>query len=184
MLVLELNPGVGDQGHHGLVVHHDVAGAGALDHLAGALVHYLGGEILSPALGAVQVTTLQPRHHLSRQRQAADVAVEDGGRPGAAWPLRLQGLRRLLAPVWGDDLGLLEHGLLVLGVVSLHQLLLVPLEVIKEDSNRGGGNLCDAGDFLDVLHHVTDNVLCAQDLKWTRTLSKMFDSRSFEPTSK
>ena len=161
MLVLELHPGVGDQSHHGLVVHHDVAGAGALDHLAGALVHNLGGEVLGPALGAVEVAALQPRHHLSGQRQAADVAVKDGGCPGAAWPLRLQGLRRLLAPVGGDDLGLLEHGLLVLGVVSLHQLLLVPFEVVQEDSYCGSGNLCNAGDLLDVLHHVTDNVLCA-----------------------
>ena len=52
VLVLELDPGVGDERHHGLVVHHDVAGPGALDHLAGALVHDLGGEILGPALVA------------------------------------------------------------------------------------------------------------------------------------
>ena len=64
----------------------------------------------------------------------------------------------------------MEHGLLVLGVISLHQLLLVPLEVVQEDSDRGGGDLCDAGDLLDVLHHVTDNVLCTQDLKWARKL--------------
>ena len=52
VLVLKLDPGVGDERHHGLVVHHDVAGPGALDHLAGALVHDLGGEILGPALVA------------------------------------------------------------------------------------------------------------------------------------
>ena len=52
VLVLELDPGVGDERHHGLVVHHDVAGPGALDLLAGALVHDLGGEILGPALVA------------------------------------------------------------------------------------------------------------------------------------
>ena len=165
MLVLELDPGVGDQGHHGLVVHHDVAGPGTLDHLAGALINNLGGEVLCPALGAEQVAALQARHHLPRQRQAADVTVEDGGRPGGCRPLCPQGLGRLPAPVGGDDLGLLEHGLLVLGVVSLHQLLLVPFEVVQQDPDGGGGDLCDAGHLLDVLHHVTDNVLCAQDLQ-------------------
>ena len=35
-------PGVGDERHDGLVVDHDVAAAGALDHLTGALVHDLG----------------------------------------------------------------------------------------------------------------------------------------------
>ena len=52
MLVLELDLGVCDESHHSLVIHHDVAGPGALDHLAGALVHDLGGEILGPALVA------------------------------------------------------------------------------------------------------------------------------------
>ena len=42
--------------------------------------------------------------------------------------------------------------------------------MVQEDSDRGGGDLCDAGDLLDVLHHVTDNVLCTQDLKWARKL--------------
>ena len=170
MLVLELDPGVGDQGHHGLVVHHDVAVPRALDHLAGSLVYDLGGEVLGPALGAEQVAALQACHHLPRQRQAADVTVEDGGRPGGGRPLCPQRLSLLPAPVGGDDLGLLEHGLLVLCVVSLHKLLLVPLEVVQEDSDRGGGDLCDARDLLDVLHHVTDNVLCTQDLKWARKL--------------
>ena len=68
VLVLELDPGVCDEGHHGLVIHHDVAGPGALDHLRGALVHDLGGEVLSPALGAEQMPALEARHHLSRQR--------------------------------------------------------------------------------------------------------------------
>ena len=68
VLVLELDPGVCDEGHHGLVIHHDVAGPGALDHLRGALVHDLGGEVLSPALGAEQMSTLEASHHLSRQR--------------------------------------------------------------------------------------------------------------------
>ena len=59
VLVLELDPGVGDEVHDGLVVHDDVAAAlHALDHLAGALVHDLVGEVLRPALGAVQVTAL------------------------------------------------------------------------------------------------------------------------------
>ena len=47
-----VQPGVGDQVHDGLVVDDDVAGAGTLDHLTGALVHDLGGEILGPALVA------------------------------------------------------------------------------------------------------------------------------------
>ena len=168
VLVLELDPGVCDEGHHRLVIHHDVAGPGTLDHLRGALVHNLGGEVLGPALGAEQVTTLQASHHLPGQRQAADVTVEDRGARGAARPLGLQGRGRLPTPVGGDDLGLLEHGLLVLGVIPLHKLLLVPLEVVQEDSDRGGGDLCDAGHLLDVLNHVTDNVLCTQDLKWAR----------------
>ena len=53
-------PGVGDQVHDGLVVDDDVAGAGTLDHLTGALVHDLRGEVLGPALCAEQVTALQP----------------------------------------------------------------------------------------------------------------------------
>jgi hypothetical protein len=39
---------------------------GALDHLAGALVHDLGGEVFRPAARAVQVTALQSSHHLHR----------------------------------------------------------------------------------------------------------------------
>ena len=87
VLVLELDPGVCDEGHHGLVIHHDVAGPGALDHLRGALVHDLGGEVLSPALGAEQMPALETSHHLSRQRQAANVTIEDRGPGGAARPL-------------------------------------------------------------------------------------------------
>ena len=48
-------PGVGDQVHDGLVVDDDVACAGTLDHLTGALVHDLRGEVLGPALRAEQV---------------------------------------------------------------------------------------------------------------------------------
>ena len=57
MLVLQLDPGVGDESDHSLVVHHDVAAPGALDHLTGSLVHYLGGEVLDPTLIAIEVTT-------------------------------------------------------------------------------------------------------------------------------
>ena len=53
VLVLQLHPGLRDQRHHGLVVHHDVAVPGTLDHLAGALVHDLGGEVLRPARSAI-----------------------------------------------------------------------------------------------------------------------------------
>ena len=110
VLVLELDPGVCDEGHHRLVIHHDVAGPGTLDHLRGALVHNLGGEVLSPALGAEQVSALEAGHHLPRQRQAADVTVEDRGTGGAARPLGLQGRGCLLGSVGGDDLRLLEQG--------------------------------------------------------------------------
>ena len=79
MLVLQLDPWVGDESDHSLVVHHDVAAPGALDHLTGSLVNDLGGEVLSPALGAEQVAALKPRHHLARQREAADVTVQDRG---------------------------------------------------------------------------------------------------------
>ena len=59
MLVLQLDPGVGDESHHSLVVDDDLAAARALDHLARPLVHDLGGEVLCPAGGAIQVTTLE-----------------------------------------------------------------------------------------------------------------------------
>ena len=59
MLVLELDPGVGDEGHDGLVIDHDLAAARALDHLARTLVHDLGCEVLCPAGGAIQVATLK-----------------------------------------------------------------------------------------------------------------------------
>ena len=59
MLVLQLDPGVGDKGHHRLVVDDDLTAARALDHLARPLVHDLGGEVLCPAGGAIQVTTLK-----------------------------------------------------------------------------------------------------------------------------
>ena len=59
VLVLQLDLRVCDEGDHGLVVHHDVAAAGALDHLAGSLVHYLGGEVFGPAGRAIQVPTLK-----------------------------------------------------------------------------------------------------------------------------
>ena len=113
VLVLQLRPGLRDQRHHGLVVHHDVAEPGTLDHLAGALVNDLGGEILHPAGGAVLVAALQARHHLPRVGGAADLALHH--RPGGGGPPGLLdcigGGRRL---VGRDDLGLLKHGLLVL----------------------------------------------------------------------
>ena len=58
--------------------------------------------------------------------------------------------------------------------------------MVQEDSDRGGGYLCDAGDFPDVLYHVTDNVLSAQDLQWTgiRHKAKKSEFGSFKPTSK
>jgi len=68
VLVLQLDPGVGDKSHHGLVVDDDLAAAGALDHLAGSLVHYLGGEVFGPAGRAIQVPTLEAPHHGFRQR--------------------------------------------------------------------------------------------------------------------
>ena len=62
-------PWIGDQCHHRLVVDDDLAAAGALNHLAGALIHNLGGEVLGPALGAEQVAALQPRHQLPGQNR-------------------------------------------------------------------------------------------------------------------
>ena len=59
VLVLQLDPGVSDESHHGLVVDHNLAAAGAFDHLARPLVHDLGGEVLCPAGGAIQVATLE-----------------------------------------------------------------------------------------------------------------------------
>ena len=59
MLVLQLHSWVSDQRHHSLVVDDDLAVARALDHLAGPLVHDLGGEVLRPARGAVQVAALK-----------------------------------------------------------------------------------------------------------------------------
>ena len=56
-------PGVGYQVHDGLDIDDDVACAGTLYHLTGALVHDLRGEILGPALRAEQVTALQPCPH-------------------------------------------------------------------------------------------------------------------------
>ena len=59
MLVLELDPGVRDQVHHGLVVHDDLAVARASEGDR-TVVDYLGGQVVRPALGAEQVTALQP----------------------------------------------------------------------------------------------------------------------------
>ena len=59
VLVLQLDSWVSDQRHHSLVVDDDLAVARALDHLAGPLVHDLGGEVLRPARGAVQVAALK-----------------------------------------------------------------------------------------------------------------------------
>ena len=59
MLVLELDPGVRDQVHHGLVVHDDLAVAGAAEGHR-PVVHDLGGQVVRPALGAEQVAALQP----------------------------------------------------------------------------------------------------------------------------
>ena len=58
MLVLELDPGVRDQVHHGLVVHDDLAVAGAAEGHR-PVVHDLGGQVVRPALGAEQVAALQ-----------------------------------------------------------------------------------------------------------------------------
>ena len=132
--LLQLHPGVADQGYHSVVVHHDVAVARALDHLAGSLVHDLGGEVLCPAAGAVQVATLQACHHALGQRQAADLALHH--RRGAGGSLGLGQVGVLL--VRGYNLGLIEHGLLVIGVEPLHQLLLVPLEVVEQYPHSSG----------------------------------------------
>ena len=59
MLVLQLDPWVSDESHHCLVIDDDFAAARALDHLACPLVHDLGGEVLRPARGAVQVAALE-----------------------------------------------------------------------------------------------------------------------------
>ena len=46
LLVLELDPGLLDQVHDGLVIHHNVTlGLRTLNHLTGALVNYLGCQI-------------------------------------------------------------------------------------------------------------------------------------------
>ena len=58
-----------------------------------------------------------------------------------------------------------EHLLLVIAVESLHQLLLVPLEVVEEDPDGGGGDLGHVVHLLDALHHVSNNILCAQYLQ-------------------
>ena len=79
VLVLQLDPWVTDQGHHRLVVHHNVAVAGALDHLARPLVHDLSSEVLRPAAGAVQVAALQASHHTLWQRQTANLTFHHSG---------------------------------------------------------------------------------------------------------
>ena len=59
VLVLQLDPGVGDESHHGLVIDHNLAAARTLDHLARPLVHYLRREVFCPARGAIKVATLK-----------------------------------------------------------------------------------------------------------------------------
>ena len=58
MLVLQLHPRVCDQVHHCLVVHDDLAVARASEGDR-PVVDYLGCQVVSPALGAEQVATLQ-----------------------------------------------------------------------------------------------------------------------------
>jgi len=58
MLVLEFHLGVADQVHHCLIIDNYVATARTFYHLTRTLVHDLGGEVLSPATGAVEMTTL------------------------------------------------------------------------------------------------------------------------------
>lgn len=48
-----------------MIVDKDGAGMGGTgDGLSHALVNYLGGEVLSPAVGTEPVATLYPCHHL------------------------------------------------------------------------------------------------------------------------
>ena len=68
-------PGVGDQVHSGLDVDDDVAGAGTLYHLTGALVHDLHGEVLGPALRAEQVPALQPCRHQINQLCSMSISL-------------------------------------------------------------------------------------------------------------
>ena len=63
MLVLELDFGIFDESHNGLIVDKDLT-SGTLYALGGSLVHDLGHEVASPAGGAVLVATLQASHHL------------------------------------------------------------------------------------------------------------------------
>ena len=97
---------------------------------------------------------------LPGQGEATDVAVQGRHSLGAARRLGPQGFGRHPDLVGGDDMGLLEHGLLVPCVVSLYQLVLVPFEVAQEDSDCGGWKVGDATDLLDNFTHVTDNILC------------------------
>ena len=56
---------------------------------------------------------------------------------------------------------------LVVAVVALHQLLLVPLEVVEQDPDGGGGDLGHVEHLLDVVHHVLHDIFCRQHLKNT-----------------
>nr|CAD7257264.1 unnamed protein product [Timema shepardi] len=65
VLVFELNFGVSDKPHNSGVIHQDVAAvSGTGNGLSHPFLHDLGGEVLSPALRAEPVATLQPCHHL------------------------------------------------------------------------------------------------------------------------
>jgi len=158
MLVLELHPGVRYQGHHRLIVDDNLAAARALDHLTGSLIHDLGGEVLGPAGGAVQVAALQTRHHRLGLGPTANLALKDLCRLVDLLLGQDDSLRLL---EWGNHLSLLEHGVLVVAVETLHQALLVPLEVVQQDSDCRGGNLVlyHRAHLLNTFHHVIDNLL-------------------------
>ena len=62
------------------------------------------------------------------------------------------------------DLGVLEHLLLRVGEVHLHQLLPVPLVGVEEHADGGGRDLHDGVDLLDRLDHGVDDLLGSQHL--------------------
>ena len=94
-----------------------------------------GGRITNVNPGQARYLDIQ--HQLALQRSSKSFSVQSINRANKFQLQSVDSKKKyaiyFYSPVGRYDVSLLEHGLLVVGEVLLHQLLLVPPEVVQKD---------------------------------------------------
>ena len=133
MLILGFYTSIRNKAHHSSVVDQDFTSMSSTrDAFTHTLLSDLRGEILDPALCTKAMTTLQPGHHRWRMVSKTYDALFRASRNGGCFGSFEERI---------DDASVFEEFLLITIEVAVHELLLVPFEMLKQAAGSSSRNL-------------------------------------------